>query len=373
MLDRSARFDAALMNSHTSVTAAAVRVGTAAPIPLQVISGSVASTGDHGPRRSLTLEVANTGVEWAALQPAGAIVTVVRGISYGGGTGQEHVSMGVFRVDDTSLTWTDNQSISFIGPDRWGLIQDAQFEVTTKPTQATYVSEIAHLLTVAGGGSPLVTATEDQPIPAKGITYTTSREDAIYALADAIGADVFFGADGRPVIADLPTAKTPPVWTIAAGGGGTLVTASYEATRVDTYNVIVVQPSSTDGKIRFAQVTAADTNPASPTYVSGPFGRRPRFLSSDLIKTAAQAQHVAAAQLSQTMGLHSQITLTALEQPALEVHDSVRVNFPPRPGVPRSVQWHIVDAMTFSFDGSPQQLTTRAVGAAETPTGAVVG
>lgn len=368
MQPRSARFDRALRRPHTAITAASVQLGTGDPLPLRVVGGSVTISADPGVRRSLNVEIVNTGREWAALQPDGAIVYVVRGIVFADGS-QEHVALGSFRIDDTSLAYSGNQSISVTAGDRWGLIQDQQFEVTTKPTRGTYVEEILHLMAVGGGGFARSTATHDQPIPSKGITYGTSREDAIYSLAQAIGADVAYSADGVAEVRDLPTVKAPSVWSVDAGQFGVLTDAQRDRTRTDTFNVIVVQPSAPNGKPLFAQVVVTDDDTSSPTWVGGSFGRKPRFIQSDLITTLAQAEHVGACQLAQSTGLHSQLTLASVGQPALDVLDSIDVVFPARLGMPVTVERHLVDSITFNLDGSAQTITTRAIGAAESPTG----
>jgi hypothetical protein len=363
----SAAFNDAIRQSHESVVAASVTVGSGDPISLGIVSGTVDVTSDPGVRRTLTLEVVNTGVEWAALQPTEAIIYIVAGLKLADGS-VPHVPLGSFRCDDATLDWTDAQTISITAPDRWAIVQETQFEVTTRSTQSTYVAEIVNLLSVVPQATAArITATGDIAIP-HAITYTASREDAVYSLAEAISADVAFAADGVLEIRDLPTAKSDSVWTVGPGDSGLLVTASYDRTRAYTFNVVVVQPTSTDGTAVWAQVTAEDDDPTSPTYV-GTFGRVPRFVQSDLVTSAAQAEHVAACQLAQTIGLTSQVTLTAVPQPALDVLDSITVGFPPRPGISALVERHLIDTIEHDLAGAPQQLVTRAIGAAETPTG----
>jgi hypothetical protein len=68
-----------------------------------------------------------------------------------------------------------------------------------------------------------------------------------------------------------------------------------------------------------------DTNPNSPTYVSGPFGDVPVFTTSPLVLTTGQATTKATAQLKRNLGQVEFLNLYLVPNPALDVNDVVSV------------------------------------------------
>ncbi len=356
--DRAVRSGGVPFLNRVSVTTPS---GAVVDIPHErVASGSVAITAAQGVRRTLTLSVVNTGIEWAALEPAGAWLSVSRGPLFW--SGAEYLPMGRFRVDVEAMDYSDGL-INLTCPDRWVVIQESTFETAERPRADTFIHEIVRLLQ-PGGTAVRVLTSRDAPLPRAGIVYTDSREAAIYGLAQVVGVDVAYAADGVAEIRDLPTHPRAVAWMVDHGQNGVLVSVDRSRTRQYSFNRITVVASSTSGAAPFLKFTVEDLDPTSPTFVNGPFGAKPKRISSDLVTSSQQAKAMATAALPRFIGLQSQVTWTAIGHPALDVLDSVGVVFGAQPGMNRVAEAHVLDTLTQPLDGSPMQGTCRAVGPA---------
>jgi hypothetical protein len=101
---------------------------------------------------------------------------------------------------------------------------------------------------------------------------------------------------------------------------------------------------------------AVDDNPASPTWVEGPFGDVPLFYTSALITTVDQAQDVADAMLLRKLGLVEGLRFAAIPNPALDVDDVVQVTRLRA----RVDALHVVEQFNMGLQpSSPMQVTTR--------------
>ena len=84
-----------------------------------------------------------------------------------------------------------------------------------------------------------------------------------------------------------------------------------------TYNGVIVTGEGSDIGDTPPRGEAWDLNPASPTYLYGPFGAVPTFYSSPLITTTDQATAVAASMLAQTLGKVEQLSWEQVTHPGL--------------------------------------------------------
>lgn len=347
-----------------------------------VDSSAVMSSTVLGSRRSLTATLAVTPGLWDALEPAGTEIrafVVVRHLS--GVT--ETVPQGVFPIDVEKMGYgRDNSTLSITAPDRWNLVKNARFlaprsssvGVTNRAQIATLLTEALPAgLTVADTGSSTAT------VPVQ--TWDRDRDAAISDLAKAASLDVFFDRNGNPVIRDVPVLDPlHPVWTVDAGATGVLISADRERNRQKTFNVVVVDAPTTDGSAPFAPVVVWDNDPNSPTFAgpgagvgglsdlpaassAGPFGQRPTYYSSPLLKTSGQATTAGQAILARVSGLAAQVTATSVPNAALDDGDTVLVRLPRlRRTDSAPVEVHLVDGFTVPLVPSrnPMPITTRS-------------
>lgn len=230
----------------------------------------------------------------------------------------------------------------------------------TAPVQtvsgATVVTEIRRLIQETLGGSVAVVDRTGSTQVAPLLEIERERwSDGVEKLADALGAEVFFDPQGNGVIRFQPTLADPQVWVVATGPQGILVGKDTTITREEMYNGVVVSGQRTDGT---APVTATtwDTDPNSPTYYLGAFGKKPKFYTSPLLTTTLQCQTTGAAMLARSKGMVAQTKVTAFVNPALEAGDVVLAQ-DVREG---TSQVHIIDKVTTPWSPSEAQpLETR--------------
>jgi hypothetical protein len=148
------------------------------------------------------------------------------------------------------------------------------------------------------------------------------------------------------------------VWDFTAGSEPTYLSGSKQLTG-RPYNVVVArgEPADTDPDVPVkppVEVTVADDDPTSASYV-GLVGRRPYFLTSGYIESAAQARDAALAQLNRTKGLAEVVTISAVTHPARDVWQVCRAVDPELAVDAR----YVVDRVSMPLRGGRSTLTTR--------------
>ncbi|WP_158883992.1 DUF5047 domain-containing protein [Amycolatopsis anabasis] len=259
-------------------------------------------------------------------------------------------------LDETTRTRpsTAGGAVSVKLVDRAARVAEDRLDVPAQTIpNATAVSEIARLAReTLGTGVELVDQTGAGTI-APVIVIERERWDAVEKLADSIGGEAFFDPLGRLVVRKQPTLDAVPVWTVRMGDGGNLLTAKDKLSRELVYNRIVASGQRTDG-VPAVYATATDTT--SPAYYGGPFGKKPRFYTSELLTTVAQCQTTADSLLARVRGIAAQIEVELLVNPALDAGD-VLIVLDPDTGETR----HIIDKVSIPLtpDGT-QPITTRS-------------
>jgi hypothetical protein len=144
--------------------------------------------------------------------------------------------------------------------------------------------------------------------------------------------------------------------------------------------VVVVESSASD-ESKFATVYVWDADPLSPTYAgpdpvnspeqAGPFGISAVHVSSPNLETPAQAADFGGAELARRTGLHSQVSLEDVPNPAIDAFDVIDVLPPGQVAVgatelpdgsfevqyqaTRDVERHIVDTVSHPLTRGPLQ------------------
>lgn len=178
------------------------------------------------------------------------------------------------------------------------------------------------------------------------------------SIANAVGGRVIADPSGGFIVMPVPTLADAPVFTVAAGNGGVLISRAVTQTTDGVANMMCVRGESTEGIVT-ATARVADDDPNSPTYFrrkpsEGGFGTVPMFYASPLLTTYAQAERTGKAMLAQRLGLQLSITFESLHHPLLEPGDVVLIETPGEPALRA-----ILDAVTYSLRGGPLQTETR--------------
>jgi hypothetical protein len=172
-------------------------------------------------------------------------------------------------------------------------------------------------------------------------------------MAAAIAAEVWFCPDGIPYLRPPATLGDPAVWMLTDGIGGTVVSDARSVTRDGVYSVVVVVVERSDGSTPL-QISVADTDPSSPTYAAGPFGRIPRFYRTPLPVDDEQATNAGLALLAKSTGLTRSRTVECVPNPALEAGDRLDIT------VAGELEHHIADSFTLPLGPGSMAITTRS-------------
>lgn len=142
-------------------------------------------------------------------------------------------------------------------------------------------------------------------------------------LAESFGYEVFFDVRGHCVIQPEPnSAFDDAVWGYAEGDTCMATKFRRASSNERAFNGKIVEGASTYG-ITPAVGVAWDTNPHSPTYYLGAYGKVPDFEVNERVATQAQANAAAAAGLQKVLGATEVIDIEMVPNPAQEEGDVV--------------------------------------------------
>lgn len=181
--------------------------------------------------------------------------------------------------------------------------------------------------------------------------------DTLKRMATAAGWVLYADPMGTFVATTEPALEAAAiVATYAAGPGGALIEPRLTGSVEGITNTWVVTGEAADNStsaVPWAKVT--DDNPASLTYVRGPYDERgTRFISSPLLRTDAQCLLAAQTYRRREGGVADSVTAVVLPDPALEKGDVLRVT--------GGLVDRLVIADSFGLDlfGQAQQIVGRA-------------
>lgn len=326
------------------------------PTPLSVSSWSL-DWDDSREAQALTLTVADpTGklAPWLLEDPLGAGGARLQVIYQVGGAGV--VNVGWYRVtqpqpDETWAAYTISEAgtvtpntavppgartvmqpmgatIQIQAYDLAAVVMNDRFLAPESPIGAspTVVSEIKRLLLDRVPVTVLAGVT-DRPVNLT-LVYqqNADRWAAVQDLASRIGAAVRMNGDGQCEV--YPITSTTPVATLNGGPEGLLVKVNRSQQYDGLYNIFVADGTATvNGQQQPVRGTAQITS--GPLRVDGPHGRYPKFYSSTMLATQAQADAYAAQMRdTQIAGLTTDLLVEALPQPHLQIGDLVTVANP---------------------------------------------
>lgn len=360
MRDVSDLFGPALRESHRlAVEAWVTGPYLSTPVNLPVTGGSVTVDGTNPVRGRCDLEIADASLfphhYQDALAPYGSEVLVRRGIRYPNGVA-EMVPLGLFRVEEVALDAAAG-TIHVAGSDRMAQLADERFTSPYAPARySRHVDVIEDLVHAVYPNAPVETPAIATTVGAP--VFEEDRVAAIFELATAIGCTAYWDGTGRFVVVPIPPAEADSyVWVADASPVGVLVDATRRLTREGAYNGVVARGQDTAAGNVGVQALVVDNRTDSPTRWGGPFGHVPRFYSSPLITTAAQATSAATALLAQATGLADATDATCIPNPAIEPGDPVLVVWPDGTSA-----IHLVESFTvpLSADGTMTLTSKRA-------------
>lgn len=192
-------------------------------------------------------------------------------------------------------------------------------------------------------------------VPADATFDGDSRLDTIVRWCEAAGVYFFNLPNGTFYLRGKDDID-PTVLTVSDGDGGVLIDANEAFSRLDLYNAVDVSFDAPEGTTTPVRAFVVDDDPASPTYWSGPFGRRVKQVSDVPAKTNAEASAAAVAKLNEAKGINRGLRITGLRYPTLIPGDSIDVELPAE-----TSETHVVEAVTHNLSGATVEIETRFV------------
>lgn len=323
----SDRFLARLAESHTPVTAVQLFLTDGRVVDVEHTGGSVTVDRSQAIRRTCTVTIADPSL--IPVTPAdqlatyGARLRVSRGVEYGDGS-SELVPLGVFRLDSADGDIGEGP-VNLAGKALEACIADDKFTEAYTAT-GTVVGAITALIQRSLPGADVLSSITDVSIGSRTFDVEADPWAGAQEIAAAAGAEVYTNADGVFVIAVLPDLlSTVPVWSVEAVEGGVYVSGNRAMTADNVYNGVLARGENTSDSAPPVSALVVDNDPGSPTYWGGPYGRRPKFISSSTLITTNLCAQAANLELLQAKAPNATGDFSALPNPALEPGDVLRV------------------------------------------------
>lgn len=334
-------FLAEIRKSHTMVAYADVTTPTGQSIRLTVVDGTITIDRTQTFRRSASLTVIDpTGAltpvdSTSPLAPFGSTVRPYRGVRYATGPlagSTEVVPLGVFRISQSTVsrTATGQPSIDLECYDLSRTIERDEFGSPYTIPAGTSVTTAAKQLVTRTFPGQEFDATSSTAVLNSPLTFDTDEgpwSTANNELATAVGMEMFFTADGLVKVAPPSDIDNLPasVFTFIEGPGCTLIEADLVLSDDPGYNGVVLTTDAAGDETAPLRSIQWDTEPTSPTYYKGPYGKCPYFVTVSGITTQTQADNAAIAQLNLILGVSSQLNVTSTVNPALDANDTISV------------------------------------------------
>ncbi|MET9521530.1 DUF5047 domain-containing protein [Streptomyces coeruleorubidus] len=323
----SDRFLKALAESHRVATRVQLFLTTGDVVDLEHTGGSVTVDRAQAIRRTCTVTVADPSLiprtPTDQLATYGARLRISRGIDYGDGT-SELVPLGVFRLDTVDGDVNEGP-VTLQGKDLSVIVADDKFTEPYKAT-GTVVGAVTALIQRSIPNADVISLVTDTPIGSRVFDIEADPWAGAQEIAAAAGAEVYPNADGVFAIAALPNLlTTPPVWAIEATEGGVYISGDRAMTSDSVNNGVLARGENTSENVPPVSYLAIDDDPTSPTYWDGPYGRRPKFISSSAYTTVNACAQAAHAELAKSRAPNAGGDISSLPNPALETGDVLRV------------------------------------------------
>lgn len=334
----SATFRAALRQSHAVVTRADILRGgvvIASGVPIESGAVDVDVTATSRRRCQVTIVADPSYVPSLVPSATGVLsvfgneIALYRGLRTPSGF-SEVLPLGVFRIEEVETLSRGPVTVAVSGYDRASSVAESRFERVQKIDAGTNLYDA-----IVQGFVDIMPGLTYRFAPLSGVTVPKSVAQvgddpwAFYSrMATDNGYELFFDPDGALRLRSVvdPTSATA-VFEYVDGADSTMVEVANRTSGKPAYNKWIVsgENSGLTERVAVPRATAQDTNPASPTFYGGPFGKRPRFYKSQFITKQAQAVAVANAFKAREHGGTTLSRWSAIPNPAHEGGDVVRL------------------------------------------------
>lgn len=257
------------------------------------------------------------------------------------------VPLGYYRIEATEQADAPKGLIQLTCYDRMKGIRDARLIEPRTYRPDTLVSTVFEDLVGEVYPEAVIVFDDTSGLETLGreVLVEENRYEALLDLATGLGKILFWDDIGALRIDTAPTTQAI-AWYVHAGFKGTQLNISRQITREGVYNAVVAMGEGSDD-MPSVRAVAVDTNPNSPTFYGGRFGKVPRFYSSPFLTTQAQADAAAVELLQRSTGLPYSVDFEAVVNPALRPYDPVQVRY--RDG---TFEVHVMERLNIPLDES---------------------
>ncbi len=346
--DVSSRFIEAVSGIHRVASFFEVLDGSDIVGNIEIVDGNATFDGQS----SLDIEVVVNDIDIIPTDPRSLLAPYGNEIKAWAGVrfddADELVPMGIYRIESANVSDTgDNLSVSVTGQDRSIRVTEDTFEADQ--TWAAGTSAIGLIRSLIARDYPDADVTTyfnatDFPLP---LIQANGGDDPwafAQGIAAAIGCDLFWNDDGIPVLRPTPVSSGDPQWMFSENE--ILTSISKEWNREGIANKVIVQGDS--GSLDAPIIgEAVDSNPNSPTYYDGKFGKVQFFYSTQFVSTQTQANDAASGILNTKIGFDQAINFGSIIDPRVRPLDIIEVKRD-RIGVD---ELHVLDAVSIPFIG----------------------
>lgn len=348
------RFLSTIGRSHRAAIRATLLRGVSSQALGAVLDGTVTLDARAATRGRADVTVVDNGTldliptesgDW--LVPYGTEIKLERGVYYNE-VEIEYAPLGVYRIQDVDVDDKgDTIEIRVTGFDRSQRVIDARFEepyqIASGVNHGTAILSTIQLIypEVAYNFATVSTRTTSTIIAEEG----SDRWAFCQGIATSLGMELFFDNEGVLILRPVPMveASSVPAWDIIDGERGVQVNIGRNWTREGSFNRVIATGENMGDGIAPVRGVATDTNPNSPTYYFGPFGRVPRFYQSEFLTTNAQALSAATGILARELGTTQRINFGTIVNPKLVPGNVVLVR---RDRIGIREEMHVIDTLT---------------------------
>jgi len=286
----SDRFLARLAESHTPLTQVQLMLTNGDVIDLPHTGGSVTVDRGQAIRRTCTITVPDPAV-----------------------------------IPRTPADQVSEGPVTLAGKDLAVVVADDKFTARYRAS-GTVVTAISALIRRSLPDATITSLIEDTAIGSRWFDVEADPWAGCQEIAAAAGAEVYATADGEFAISTLPDlATTTPVWAVEAVEGGVYISGSRAMTSDGVHNAVLARGENSSDGIPPVSALVVDNDPNSPTYWSGPYGRRPYFHTSSTLLSSAACLRAAQLKLAVMKAPNASGDISSLPNPALEPGDVIRV------------------------------------------------
>lgn len=334
---RSARFDAAVRQSHTvALHADLYSPGgrTLVAGGLDVVGGNVTASAAAERRRSCSVDLADRDGSLARLFAGGTVppleLAVSRGIEYAGG-GREMIPLGRFHVESSEFALWAPAEFTLACYDRSARVARNTFTSPYVVQPGTGYVEAAVALVRNRLRYPVEVSvtTSNTDTTSSPIVYLPQDDPwskAAVGLVRSAGCEIFFDQAGWLVVRDERGPAPTPDFSYDDGVTSILLPDSKQsATNSPGYNGVLVVGESAANTVSVPRFLAVDDRPESPTYYWGEYGPVTEYVADSNATSGARAELIARARLRRHLGRTDTMSLATVPHPAHDPGDVVGV------------------------------------------------